>query len=430
MKKVLVVGSGGREHALVWKLSKSAGVERIYCAPGNAGIASLAECVDVVAEDVEGLLRFAKTEGIDFTVVGPEAPLCAGIVDRFVEEGLRIFGPTKAAAEIEGNKSFAKELMLRYHIPTAQYRSFTSSRDATTYLEALEHFPVVVKASGLAAGKGVVICDTLEDAVACVKEMIDGGRFGEAGSEVVIEEFLKGEEASILALTDGSTIAVLESSQDHKAAFDGDQGPNTGGMGAYSPAPVVTPRVLQTVESEVLVPFVHGMSREGRPYRGVIYAGLMMTPSGPRVLEFNARFGDPECQALLMRLDCDFLALLEACVDGTLEDADLGWDPRPALCVVLASGGYPGTYESRKPIRGLDTVAEDDDLQVFHAGTTREGDTVFTAGGRVLGVTALGDTLAAARDHAYAAVDEISFERVHARRDIGHRAIPADAPRT
>lgn len=423
---VLIIGSGGREHALAWRLREtSKKLDRLYCAPGNAGIAEIAECVDLAADDIDGLIRFARDEGIGFTIVGPEAPLCAGIVDRFQEAGLRIFGPTKAAAEIEGNKAFAKEIMRRHHIPTAAARSFTALTDARHYLESIEAFPIVVKASGLAAGKGVVICETLEEALEVTTEMMEAGKFGDAGREVVIEERLKGEEASILALTDGKAIALMESSQDHKAVFDEDRGPNTGGMGAYSPAPVITRGVMHTIVGEVLVPLVHGLNREGRPYRGVLYAGIMMTPSGPRVLEFNCRFGDPECQALLMRLDSDLLEALEAVESGTLADIELEWDPRPAVCVVLASGGYPGDYETGKMIRGLDSIEAGRDLQVFHAGTRRRDDRIETSGGRVLGVTALGDSVREARDRAYEAADKILFERRHLRRDIAHRAIPA-----
>lgn len=425
--KLLVVGSGGREHALVWKLSQSERVEHIWCAPGNAGVAELAECVDIKAEDIDGLLRFAKRESVDFTIVGPEAPLCDGIVDRFRDEGLRIFGPTQAAAELEGNKAYAKSVMQKYHLPTAAHRTFDNVDDANRYLESIEAFPVVVKAAGLAAGKGVVICDDAEAARAEVRRMLVDRRFGDAGQKVVIEEFLKGEEASIIALTDGKTIAVMESSQDHKAVYDGDRGPNTGGMGAYSPAPVIRPSIMQTIEADVLVPIVHAMNREGRPYRGVLYAGLMITHAGPKVLEFNARFGDPECQALLMRLDSDLLEALEAVEAGTLDTIDLRWDTRPSVCVVLASGGYPGEYRTGVPIEGLDAVETGRDLQVFHAGTRRDGDRVVTAGGRVLGVTALGDSVRDARDRAYEAAQAIRFERCHYRRDIAHRAIPATA---
>jgi len=425
--KVLVVGSGGREHALVWKLTQSSQIDRLYCAPGNAGIASLAEVADIAADDLDGLVRFARDTKIDFTVVGPEAPLCAGIVDRFREVGLRIFGPTQDAAELEGNKAFSKRLMNRYRIPTATFRVFREARDAHEYLRSLEFFPVVVKASGLAAGKGVVICPDCGSAVEAVDRIMVERSFGEAGNEVVVEEFLTGEEASILALTDGRTIAVLESSQDHKAVFDGDRGPNTGGMGAYSPAPVVTPAVMREIESSILVPLVHAMNREGRTYRGVLYAGLMITPGGAKVLEFNARFGDPEAQALLMRLRSDLLEALIAVERVELDSIQLEWDPRPAVCVVMASGGYPGSYESGKEILGLADLPTGPDLQVFHAGTRTRDGKVETAGGRVLGVTALGETIRQAKDRTYDAVRCIRFEYAHFRTDIADRAVTREA---
>ena len=426
--KVLVVGSGGREHALCWKIASSPMADRVFCAPGNAGIAEVATCRDVAADDIDGLLALVRKEEIDFTVVGPEAPLCDGIVDRFMEEGHRIFGPTREAAALEGDKAFAKSMMQKFHIPTASHRSFRNASDARRYFESVESYPLVVKASGLAAGKGVVICDDPETAIATAEGMLGGDSFGDAGRVVVVEEFLKGEEASILALTDGKTIAVLESSQDHKAAFDGDRGPNTGGMGAYSPAPVVTSRVLSTIESEVLVPIVHGMKHEGRPYKGLLYAGLMMTPSGPKVLEFNARFGDPECQALLARYRGDLLAALVATEEGRLDEVEIDWDPRPSVCVVMASGGYPGGYETGKPIHGLAEAGEVEGAVVFHAGTRSVAGRVFTSGGRVLGVTAIGESLREARDRAYQAVEKIRFERSHYRADIGHRALAVAPP--
>jgi len=420
---VLVVGSGGREHAIAWKIARSDRLDRLFAAPGNAGIARVATCVEIDAGDQDGLAEFARKEGIDLTVVGPEAPLCDGIVERFRRDDLRIVGPTRSAAELEGDKAFAKSLMQRYHIPTAKSKTVESLRDAELHLRRTSSFPVVIKAAGLAAGKGVLVCDTQEAAQRAARSMLEQDRFGEAGHKVVIEEFLAGEEASILALTDGRAIAVMESSQDHKRVFDGDRGPNTGGMGAYSPAPAVTPGLMRTIESDVLVPVVHAMHREGRPYQGILYAGIMITPSGPKVLEFNVRFGDPECQALLMRLRSDLLYVLDAVERGELEKVDLEWDPRPAVCVVIASGGYPSSYETGKPISGLEEAEGDPEVVVFHAGTRTDGDNVVTDGGRVLGVTALGETVAEARDRAYAAAGKISFELAHYRRDIAHRAL-------
>jgi phosphoribosylamine---glycine ligase len=421
--KVLVVGGGGREHALVWAIARSPRVERVYCAPGNAGIAAVAECVKISASDTDALLEFATAHDIGLTVVGPEGPLCSGIVDRFQEAGLRVFGPTKAAAEIEGSKVFAKNLMSRYQIPTATFHSFTQAADAQSYLRSLRDYPVVLKADGLAAGKGVIICEDLGEALVALDEIMEQKRFGEAGASVIVEECLKGEEASILALTDGQTIAVLESSQDHKAAFDGDTGPNTGGMGAYSPAPIVTERILRQIESQVLVPTIHGMAREKRPYRGLLYIGLMITKGGPRVLEYNCRFGDPETQPLLARLKTDLVDLIEMTIDGKLGDAVLEWDRRPAVCVVMAAGGYPGPYEKGKLVSGLEEAGEGDDLIVFHAGTERRGERFVTSGGRVLGVTALGDSISAARDRAYAACQTIHWEDVRFRKDIAAKAI-------
>ena len=421
--KVLVVGGGGREHALAWSIAKSPRVDRVFCAPGNAGIASVAECVDLGDGDIDALLAFVDSADIDLTVVGPEGPLCDGIVDRFEAAGKRVFGPNRAAATIEGSKVFAKTLMSRYQIPTATYHSFTDLADAKAYVRTLRDLPVVLKADGLAAGKGVIICEDLDQALSGLEEIMGAKRFGEAGNAVVIEECLRGQEASILALTDGQTIAVLESSQDHKAAFDGDNGPNTGGMGAYSPAPVVTLKILHQIESQILVPTIHGMAREKRPYRGLLYVGLMITKGGPRVLEYNCRFGDPETQPLLARLKTDLVDLIEMTIDGDLASAELEWDPRPAVCVVMASGGYPGSYEKGKVITGLDRVPETPDQIVFHAGTAPRGERIVTSGGRVLGVTALGDDVNQARDRAYAACREIRWDGARYREDIAHRAI-------
>ncbi len=419
---ILVVGSGAREHALVWKLAQSPRADKIYCAPGNGGIASIAECVDIAAGDVEKLVEFAKAEDIGLTVVGPEAPLCAGIVDAFEAQGLRAFGPRKAAAALEGDKAFSKDIMTRHSIPTAAHRVFHDPEAALAYVEEAVDYPMVVKASGLAAGKGVIICKSSEEATDAIRKLMLDKAFGAAGSTLVVEDFLEGEEASIIALTDGETLYVMESSQDHKRAFDGDEGPNTGGMGAYSPAPVVTREVQHRIEREVLVPVIHAMKREGRPFRGVLYAGLMLTKKGPKVLEFNVRFGDPECQVLLPRLKGDLVELFLACLDGTLAEAAVDWDPRPAMGVVLAQKGYPGAVPVGRPVRGLDAIAPEEAL-VFHGGTRRDGDEIVATGGRVLTVTALGETLREARDRAYAAIERIDPEGFFYRRDIGARAL-------
>jgi phosphoribosylamine---glycine ligase len=421
--KVLVIGSGGREHALVKKIGESERVSKVYCAPGNAGIALDAELVPIKADDLPGLLAFVKKEEIGLTVVGPEIPLCMGIVDLFMAEGLRIFGPTKAAAELEGSKAFAKSLMLKHMIPSATFRTFHTVEDARTYLRTVLDWPVVIKADGLAAGKGVVIVRELGEADEVVTSIMSERCFGEAGKKVVIEEFLSGEEASILAFTDGSTIAVLEASQDHKAAHDGDTGPNTGGMGAYSPAPIVTSRILDQITRDILVPLVHAMRKEERPYRGLLYAGLMISKGGPKVIEFNVRFGDPEAQVVLPRLKTDLVELMEATIDGTLDQVELEWDPRHAMCVVMTAGGYPGSYEKGKVIDGLAETDRMDDVIVYHAGTSIENGKLVTSGGRVLGVTALGDDLKKARDLAYDAVEEILWDGLSYRKDIGHRAL-------
>ncbi len=419
--KNLVVGSGGREHALAWKIAQSDHVDKLYCAPGNAGIAQVAECLDIAADDLDGLARFARGERIDLTVVGPEVALVAGIVERFKIDQLRVFGPSKRAAELEGSKVFAKNLMRRHGIPAAEYRVFEDLDKARAHIEERAS-PLVVKADGLAAGKGVIVCDTPEEALAAAGRVL-GGEFGEAGARVVIEERLVGQEASIIALVDGTTIAPLASSQDHKAALDGDKGPNTGGMGAYSPAPVVTEKVMDSIVADVLVPTVHGMARADRPFRGVLYAGIMVTAQGPKVLEFNVRMGAPETQPLLVRLKSDIVPLLDAVVDGTLDEQEIEWDERAAVCVVMASGGYPGKYEKGLPISGLDDAAKVEDAVVFHAGTAESAEGIVTAGGRVLGVTARGDTVQAAIDRAYEAAGRISWEGVQYRRDIGAKAV-------
>jgi len=426
--KILVVGGGGREHALVWKIAQSPLVERVYCAPGNAGIARQAECVPIGAEDISALRRFALEKGIDLTVVGPEAPLCSGIADHFRARGLKVFGPSAKAARIEGSKVFAKTLMERHSIPTASFRTFDSADRAQAYVDMVGA-PVVVKADGLAGGKAVIVCRTVEEAHEAVKRVMIEGEFGDAGKQVVVEECLVGEEASVLALTDGRAIAVVPSCQDHKAVYDGDRGPNTGGMGAYSPAPVITPDLQRVIERDVIVQAVHALNREGRPYRGVLYAGLMISDEGPKVLEFNCRWGDPEMQPLALRLKSDIVPLLLATVEGRLEEAEVEWDDGAALCVVMASGGYPGKYEKGKPISGLDEVEGMEDVVVFHSGTRQEDGQIFTDGGRVLGVTARGATIAQAQQRAYEAVERIRFDGAHYRTDIGWRAVGRDRAR-
>lgn len=420
--KVLVLGGGGREHALCWKIAQSPLVKKLWCAPGNAGIADQAECVPLDPMDIDAVAAFAKEKSIDLTVVGPEAPLCAGIVDRFLKIGRPIFGPTRAAAELENSKVFTKNLCRRQGIPTAAYRVFERHAEAVAYLRESE-FPLVVKADGLAAGKGVVVCRTAEIAKGALDQMMVQKAFGEAGMRVVIEERLVGDEASLLTLTDGSTICVLEGAQDAKRLQDGDHGPNTGGMGAYSPTPVVNAALQRRVEQEVLLPVVHAMNRDDRPFRGCLYAGLMVTPTGPKVLEFNVRFGDPEAQALLFRMKGDIVPTLLATSEGKLIDAPIEWDPRPAICVVVAAAGYPGTPVKGTRIEGLAEAGRDPDAFVFHAGTAMKDDSVITNGGRVLGVTARGKTLAEARERAYAALEPIRFEGMQFRRDIAARAL-------
>jgi phosphoribosylamine--glycine ligase len=419
---VLVIGSGGREHALVWKIAQSPLVEKVYCAPGNPGIGRIAENVPISVDDLPGLLSFARQEGIGLTVVGPELPLSLGLVDLFEEYGLKVFGARRNAARIEASKAFAKEIMHKYHVPTAAYEVFTEVEPAIAFIDRLGA-PIVVKADGLAAGKGVVVAQTRDEAVAAVKEMLSGNAFGEAGSRVVIEEFLRGEEASFLAFTDGRNIIPLASAQDHKAVFDGDKGPNTGGMGAYSPAPVVTPAIHEKAMTEVMRRTVDGMAAEGRPYRGVLYAGLMIDGESVKTLEFNARFGDPECQPLLMRMKSDIVPVLLAIAEGDLSGVSIEWHDKAAVCVVMAAPGYPGDYRKGDTITGLDAAAAIPDLFVFHAGTAERDGQFVTNGGRVLGVTALGDTVQAAIDRAYEGVAAISWDGVHYRRDIGGKAL-------
>ena len=415
--KILVIGGGGREHALVWKLKQSSSVDRIFCAPGNAGTAQIAENIAVSATDLPQLLRFAKQNDVELTVVGPDDPLAMGIVDLFTADKLRIFGPIKSAARLESSKIFAKELMRAKKVPTAQARMFSESKEALGYCDELK-FPVVIKADGLALGKGVIIAPDVATAKSTIEAMMNEARFGDAGRRIVIEEFLRGTECSIHALVDGKDYRLLESARDHKRAFDGDEGPNTGGMGAFSPANNWDAQLQLQFEKEIMRPLLRGLAKERIAYRGLLYPGLMITSDGPRVLEFNCRFGDPETQVLLPRMKPDLLPLLEATIDGKIDNYSIEWDKRAAVTVVLASAGYPGTYETGKAISGLNEVAKLEDVQVFHAGTKIVADQVVTAGGRVLAVTALGSTIAAARDRAYAAASRIRFEGCHYRRDI------------
>jgi len=421
--KILVIGNGGREHAIVWKLTQSPLVRQVFCAPGNAGTGLDATNVDIKATDIPRLLKFAQAEKIDLTIVGPEAPLVAGVVDEFQAAGLTIFGPSRKAAELEGSKTFAKELMKRANVPTADFRVFTNAAEAISYIDEKDTERFVVKADGLAAGKGVVVCSSRDEARDAVRRMLLHREFGEAGSRVVIEERLEGEEASLLAFVDGKTIIPLEAAQDHKAAYDGDTGPNTGGMGAYSPTPIITPELIDLVVKKVLVPTVHQLKKEGRPFRGCLYAGLMLTSQGPKVLEFNVRLGDPETQAILMRLKTDLAQLMLATAEGKLESIEaVEWDPRPSVCVVMASAGYPGDYAKGKPLRGLEDAAQVPDAKVFHAGTLTVGDQIVNDGGRVLGVTALGETLPEAKLHAYQAVKCIRWDGAWCRKDISDKA--------
>jgi phosphoribosylamine--glycine ligase len=422
--KVLVVGGGGREHALAWKVAQSPQVEAVFVAPGNAGTARepRLQNVSIAADDVDGLAGFARSEGIDLTIVGPEAPLVLGLVDTFRAAGLPCFGPTQSAAQLESSKTFCKDFMARHRIPTAAYRSFTEVEAATAYIRE-QGAPIVVKADGLAAGKGVIVAQTEAEAIEAVRDMLAGNAFGAAGHRVVIEEFLQGEEASFIVMADGVHALAMASSQDHKARDDGDTGPNTGGMGAYSPAPVVTDAVHRRAMEEVILPTLRGMAADGRPYTGFLYAGLMVGPDGAiKVLEFNCRFGDPETQPIMIRLKSDLPALCLMALEGRLDEAEIEWDPRPALGVVMAAGGYPFDYAKGDVIEGL-PAAESPDVKVFHAGTALCGSDVVTAGGRVLCVTAMGDTVADAQRRAYAMVDQINWNNAFYRRDIGHKAI-------
>jgi len=419
---VLIIGGGGREHALAWKVRQSIRVKTIYCTPGNAGIMEICEPVDVAADDYRGLARFARTHDVGLTIVGPEAPLCGGIVNTFHNEGLHAFGPDAQGAQLEGSKAFAKEFMRKYHIPTAEFEVFDEPARALDYVRA-KGAPLVVKADGLAAGKGVSVCRTVAEAEQAVRAAMQERAFGDAGARVVIEDMLEGEEASILALVDGTSIVALEPSQDHKPVYDNDEGPNTGGMGAYSPAPIVTPRVRELVERQVLQPALAGLRAERIDYHGVLYAGLMIKDGRPQVLEFNVRFGDPETQAVMARLKSDLVDLCLATIEGRLDSFTLKWDPRPAVCVVMASGGYPGTYHKHIPISGIEAAQAMDDIVVFHAGTIAQHGQVLTNGGRVLGVTGLGDDIASAIMHTYEAVEQIQFDQMHFRWDIGAKAI-------
>jgi phosphoribosylamine--glycine ligase len=417
--RILVVGSGGREHALAWAIAASPLVDQVYCAPGNAGVAEEAECVPIAASDTAGLIAFCKKAAIDLVVVGPEAPLVAGLVDALEAEGIAAFGPSAAAAALEGSKGFMKDLCVREGIPTSAYRRFTDAGAAKAYIAA-RGAPIVVKADGLAAGKGVVVAATLAEACEAVDAAL-GGKFGAVGAGIVVEEFLVGEEASFFALCDGTHALPLAAAQDHKRVGDGDTGPNTGGMGAYSPCAAVTPEIEGQVMERMILPTLRAMARDGRPFKGVLFAGLMLTEQGPKLLEFNVRFGDPECQALIMRLQSDLVPALIAARDGVLDRIDLRWSDQASICVVMAASGYPDDPQRGTEIRGLDAVAHDPDVKIFHAGTRREGERILADGGRVLGVTATGRDLVAAREHAYRAVDAIDWPGGFYRRDIGKR---------
>ena len=416
--KVLIVGSGGREHAIAWSVAKSPKVDKIYCAPGNAGIAEFAECVNIGAMEFDKLVAFAKETAIDLTIIGMDDPLVGGVVDAFEAEGLRVFGPRKNAAIIEGSKAFSKDLMKKYNIPTAAYENFTDPEEAIKYLETAK-MPIVLKADGLALGKGVLICNTLEEAKEGVKTLMLDKQFGDAGNEIVIEEFMTGREVSVLAFCDGKTIKCMTSAQDHKRAKDGDQGLNTGGMGTFSPSPFYNDEVEAFCEKYVYQPTIDAMAAEGRPFTGILFTGLMITEDGPKVLEYNARFGDPEAQVVLPRMKNDIIDVMEACIDGKLSDVELEFEDNAAVCVVLASAGYPEKYDRGFEIKGLDTFKDKDGYYVFHAGTKFDGDKIVTNGGRVLGVVAKGEDLKAARANAYKATEWIDFANKYKRNDIG-----------
>ncbi|OCL28486.1 phosphoribosylamine--glycine ligase [Orenia metallireducens] len=419
--KILVVGNGGREHALVWKLKQSERVEKIYVAPGNAGTANLAKNIEIEATDIDKLIKFCKEEKVDLTVVGPEAPLVAGVVDAFEGEGLKVFGPNQAAAQLEGSKVFSKDFMKRYNIPTAKYESFADAKKAIGYIKR-EGAPIVVKAEGLAAGKGVIVAQTVEEAVAAVEEIMVNEKFGNAGERIVVEEFLEGEEATVLAFTDGQTIVPMIPSQDHKPAYDGDKGPNTGGMGAYAPAPIATEELMAKVYEEILVPTIEGLKKEGIIFKGVLYSGLMIVDGEAKVIEYNVRFGDPEAEVVLPLLKNDLVDIIEAIIEDRLEAVDIEWLNQTSVCVIMASGGYPVAYEKGKEISGIEE-AEAEDIIVFQAGTDFKDDKLVTAGGRVLGVTALGNGYQATIDRAYEGVKKIDFADAHYRKDIGAKAV-------
>ena len=418
--KVLVVGGGGREHTIIWKLAQSSKITKLFCAPGNGGISKLAECVPIKAVDIEKMVSFAKQENIDLVMVAPDDPLALGMVDAMEAAGIRAFGPVKAAAILEGSKAFSKDLMYKYNIPTAGYKVFTNSDEAIAYLKA-GNIPVVVKADGLALGKGVIIAQTLQEAIDAVSSIMNDKVFGEAGSKVVVEEFIEGPEVSILAFTDGKTIIPMVSSQDHKRAFDHDMGPNTGGMGTFSPSPLYTAELDEYCMKNIFLPTVDAMNKEGRTFKGVIYFGLMLTKDGPKVLEYNARFGDPETQVVLPRLKTDLLEIFEAIIDERLDSINIEWDDNAAVCVVAASGGYPGKYQTGIEIKGIEAAQQNDQTIVFHAGTSIKDGTFFTAGGRVLGVTAIAKSMQQAIDKAYQGIEKISFDGMHYRKDIGRK---------
>ena len=420
---ILVIGSGGREHAITWCVAKSPKAGRVYCAPGNPGTAKFAGSVNLKADDIPGLLKFAKEKKIGLTIVGPEVPLVHGIVDAFEAEGLKIFGPNKAAAQMEGSKAFTKNLFKKYKIPTADFGEFTSSPEAYAYIKANSKYPLVVKADGLAAGKGVIIAANEAQALKAVKDIIDDKMFGKAGAKIVIEEFLHGEEASILAFTDGVTVLALPASQDHKRIYDNDLGPNTGGMGAYAPAPLITPAIAEKIKNEILLPTVAALKSEGITYKGILYAGIMMTAQGPKVLEYTVRFGDPETQAVLPLLKTDLIELCMASIQGRLSEIKLEVEDKAAITVVLASKGYPGEYEKGKEIKGLDSFEKMNDLMIFHAGTEQKDRKVVTSGGRVLNITATGKDIRTAIDKVYKNIDKVYFEGVYYRKDVGKKAL-------
>lgn len=425
--KVLIVGSGGREHAIAWKVAQSLRVTKLYCVPGNAGMASLAECVNIKVMDIPALVSFAREKSIELVIVGPEAPLIVGLADELRAAGIATFGPSKAAAIIEGSKVFSKGLLAKYGIPTSVYRAFEDSESASEYIEELsggsEELPIVVKADGEAAGKGVLICDTKTQALAAVKTIMVDKAFGKSGDRVVIEERLEGQEASLMAITDGESVLPLQPAQDYKRAYDNGEGLNTGGMGCYSPVPVVPPEMYDRCLETIIKPTIRAMKEEGRPYTGVLYTGIMLTRDGPKVIEFNARFGDPETQAVLPLLETDLVEIMEASLTGSLDSFEVKCYNECAVCVVVASGGYPGDYETGKPISGLEDAGRLEGVTVFHAGTRLENGKIVTSGGRVLGVTGVGDSFRSARDRAYSAVERISFEKMHFRRDIARRVI-------